>query len=130
MKKINPVPYEVLPALVQMAEYRLMRTFTVTWPVADEPVTNDLGIPVYQTLSIELTGEFGYGDIVSKIVAMKYSDSDVTAISLNYLNSEFVDSAKRSEYINEYLELQNWRQKAKDIAKAAIIFCQDNGWID
>lgn len=130
MKKMNTVPYEVLPALVQMAEYRLQRTFTITWPMADDPVTNDLGVPVYQTLSIEMTGDFGYGDIVAKIVALKYSDSDVTAISLNYLNSDSVDASKMSEYINEYLELQEWRQKAKEIAKAALRFCQDHGWID
>lgn len=130
MKNVIPTPYEAIPPLVQMTEFHLLRTYTITWPLDDTPSPNDLDVPVFQTLSVEMTGDFGYGDIVAKIVSLKYSESDVTAISLNYLNSEFVDAAKRSEYIDEYLELQDWRQKAKDIAKEALQFCKEHGWID
>lgn len=130
MKSAIPTPYEALPPLVRMEVFHLLRTYTITWPLEDTPSPNDLGIPVFQTLSVEMTGDFGYGDIVAAIVSLKYSESDVTAISLNYLNSEFVDAAKRSEYIDEYLELQSWRQKAKEIAKSALQFCKDYGWID
>lgn len=130
MKSVIPTPYETLPPLVRMEEFHLIRTYTITWPLEDTPSPNDLGIPVFQTLSVEMTGDFGYGDIVAAIVSLKYSESDVTAISLNYLNSEFVDATKSSEYIDEYLELQRWRQKAKEIAKSALQFCKDYGWID
>lgn len=56
-----------------------------------------------------------YECIISKIVRQRYPDNDMTAIISNYLAEPDND-----KYINEFLEVQNWRKVAKTVAKYVV----------
>lgn len=73
---------------------------------------------------IELTpGIIDYGEIVSKLIRLKYSDDSMTAIINNYL-----DSPEDQEHLKEFNEMQEWRKKSKETAKEAIEFAKERGW--
>ena len=57
-------------------------------------------------------GNFNYGGLVSEIVGVNYSDSEMTAIINNYLLDPDDESAKK-----EFFDMQECRKKAKEIAK-------------
>lgn len=65
-----------------------------------------------------------YGGIVSAIVNGRYKADDVTAIIANYENAKDADSEldgdKRQEYIGEYATFQQWRKRAKEVAKVVL----------
>lgn len=88
-----------------------------------EQVINEIGVKVWKQLIVILEAPITYGNIISAIVDAKYSHDDVTAITLNYLlvlHNE-ADEDKNEEYMNEYNLLQNWRKKAKEIAKEVLM---------
>lgn len=65
-----------------------------------------------------------YATIVSAIISSRYNSSDVEAIVLNNMEATDTSSSlsenKRTEYLNEYNELQSWRAHAKEIAGGII----------
>lgn len=69
-----------------------------------------------------------YGVIVDILVNAVYDNSAVTAITLNHLAvlDGTADDAKVTEYNNEYQLLQAWRSRAKEIAKEAIAYAEEN----
>jgi L-lactate utilization protein LutB len=63
---------------------------------------------IYSPIGTELL------DIVAGIVKDRYPYDKMEAVLMNYLNT---DSEKREQHISEYNEMQEWRAKAKEIAK-------------
>ena len=55
-----------------------------------------------------------YGRLVSFLVRERFSEDDVEAISLNYMES------KTTEHKNEFAELKAWRAQAKEMARQII----------
>ena len=78
------------------------------------PKADDL----YHCESIDVDGR-GYGDIISAIVNDRYPTDQKDAIMANYelVKDDLCPEEKKTEYIAEYQALQNWRARAKDIAK-------------
>jgi hypothetical protein len=77
---------------------------------------------LYEAYNVDVQAPFNYGNIVSAIVNDKYSADDVQALSANVMEARDTDSdladEKRQEYLTEWSDFQNWRTKAKAIAKA------------
>ena len=63
-----------------------------------------------------------YAELVSAIVGTRYDASDVEAIMLNYIQAQesnpLFDPEKKAEYIEEYQQLQDWREHAKEVAQS------------
>lgn len=83
----------------------------------DQPVADDL----YYCESIDVPGR-GYGDIVSAIVNDRYPLDEKDAIMANYqlVRDGDCPSEKIEEYTAEYQALQQWRNRAKEVAKIVI----------
>ena len=81
------------------------------------PKADDL----YYCESIDVNGR-GYGDIISAIVNDRYPTDEKDAIMANYelVKDDLCPEEKKAEYIAEYQALQNWRTRAKEIAKIII----------
>ena len=83
-----------------------------------KPVTN------YRSLYVQVTA-LNYSDLVAAIIQSRYSDSEITAIVMNNMQANDINSEisqeKRKEYISEYTELQSWRKHAKEIASSLSI---------
>jgi len=120
--------FEVKPPIVQLSENRLLRKYTISW--GDERFINDMGKRVYKIYSVSLGREFSYGTIISAIIALRYSNDEITAISLNYLNKDNSSDEKRMEYIEEYQGLQEWRSMAKEVAARAVAYAKERQWIE
>ena len=63
--------------------------------------------------------------IITQIIREKYSASQVEAIVNNYLSD-----MSNEEYAKEFNELQEWRKKAKSIARKVNDFIQENDLIN
>ena len=120
--------FEEKPPIVQMSESRLCRKYVISW--GNEKFVNDLGVEVFKIYSIELGREFSYGTIISAIIALRYSNDEVTAISLNYLYRDAASEAKSEEYAEEYQALQEWRSMAKVVAAQAVAYAKEQQWIE
>lgn len=120
--------FEVRPPLVQMSENRLRRKYIISW--GDEKFVNDLGVEVFKIYSVEMGREFSYGAVISAIIALRYSNDEVTAISLNYLYRDAASEAKSEEYAEEYQALQDWRSMAKEVAAKAVAYAKERQWIE
>lgn len=96
-----------------------------------EQTESETGVKVWKQLIVVLEAPLSYENIIAAIVDAKYSNDDVTAITLNYLLAVHneVGEDKKEEYINEYKTLQAWRQKAKGIAKEVLEFAQKQNMI-
>ena len=83
-----------------------------------KPVTN------YRSLYVQVKS-ISYADVISAIIQSRYSDSEITAIVMNNMQANDINSEisqeKRKEYISEYTELQSWRNHAKEIASSLSI---------
>ena len=83
-----------------------------------KPVTN------YRSLYVQVTA-LNYSDLVAAIIQSRYSDSEITAIVMNNMQANDINSEisqeKRKEHISEYAELQSWRKHAKEIASSLSI---------
>ena len=78
----------------------------------------------YRSLYVQVTA-LNYSDLVAAIIQSRYSDSEITAIVMNSMQANDINSEisqdKRKEYISEYAELQSWRKHAKEIASSLSI---------
>lgn len=84
---------------------------------------------VYQYESLELNYNFNYDTIISALMSLKYTNDQVTAITLNYLltlHAEVIDPEKVKEYQQEYKELQEYRLICKNEAKRLIEYAEIN----
>lgn len=84
---------------------------------------------VYQYESLELNYNFNYDTIISALMSLKYTNDQVTAITLNYLltlHDEVIESEKVKEYQQEYKELQEYRLICKNEAKRLIEYAEIN----
>ena len=84
---------------------------------------------VYQYESLELNYNFNYDTIISALMSLKYTNDQVTAITLNYLltlHDEVIDPEKVKEYQQEYKELQEYRLICKNEAKHLIEYAEIN----
>ena len=83
-----------------------------------KPVTN------YRSLYVQVKS-ISYADVISAIIQSRYSDSEITAIVMNNMQANDINSEisqeKRKEYISEYTELQSWRKHAKEITSSLSI---------
>ena len=83
-----------------------------------QPVTS------YRSLYVQVKS-ISYADVISAIIQSRYSDSEITAIVMNNMQANDINSEisqeKRKEYISEYTELQSWRKHAKEIASSLSI---------
>ncbi len=128
MIDIEYTTFEMQPPRVRMSESRLRRTYVVSW--GDEKMINDLGKEVYKIYTVEMKRTLAYGELIAAIIRKRYTDSDVTAIFLNYINRDEVSAEKSQEYIAEYEALQQWRIEAKRIAAEAIAYARERRWIE
>ena len=78
----------------------------------------------YRSLYVQVTA-LNYSDLIAAIIQSRYSDSEITAIVMNSMQANDINSEisqeKRKEYISEYAELQSWRKHAKEIASSLSI---------
>ena len=78
----------------------------------------------YRSLYVHVKS-ISYADVISAIIHSRYSDSEITAIVMNNMQANDINSEisqeKRKEYISEYTELQSWRKHAKEIASSLSI---------
>ena len=78
----------------------------------------------YRSLYVQVKS-ISYADVISAIIQSRYSDSEITAIVMNNMQANDINSEisqeKRKEYISEYTELQSWRKHAKEIASSLSI---------
>ena len=78
----------------------------------------------YRSLYVQVKS-ISYADVISTIIQSRYSDSEITAIVMNNMQANDINSEisqdKRKEYISEYAELQSWRKHAKEIASSLLI---------
>lgn len=69
-------------------------------------------------------GYWSYGTIVSAIITLKYTDSQIEAINNNMMavlsGTSDASEEKQAEYKQEFAELQSWRNHAKEIASEAM----------
>ena len=66
-----------------------------------------------------------YDNLVEKIIYFKYSTSNIEAVINNYLSD-----MSNEEYVREFNELQDWRKKAKSVARKVNDFIQENDLIN
>ena len=78
----------------------------------------------YRSLYVQVK-YISYANVISAIIQIRYSDSEITAIVMNNMQANDINSEisqeKRKEYISEYTELQSWRKHAKEIASSLSI---------
>ena len=78
----------------------------------------------YRSLYVQVKS-ISYADVISAIIQSRYSDSEITAMVMNNMQANDINSEisqdKRKEYISEYAELQSWRKHAKEIASSLSI---------
>lgn len=68
---------------------------------------------IYEWRELDMKGSnFNYGGLVSELVGINYSDSEMTAIINNYLLDPDDEESKR-----EFSEMQECRKKSKEIAR-------------
>lgn len=60
-----------------------------------------------------------YPQLLSAIIKRKYNADKAEAITANFLSVQAgeIPEEKAAEYVSEYIEYQDWRSKAKTIAK-------------
>ena len=86
--------------------------------IEGQPITS------YRSLYVQVKS-ISYTNVISAIIQSRYSDSEITAIVMNNMQANDINSEisqeKRKEYISEYTELQSWRKHAKEIASSLSI---------
>lgn len=83
----------------------------MTFNVRQDPETKEW---LYNEVTI-LPGRDTYGGIVDAIVQAEYPVSNMQAIQNNYLKTN-----RTQEHEAEMETMQNWRDMAKDVARAAM----------
>lgn len=72
---------------------------------------------------VTLEMPFSYSQLVSAIVKKKYDADKSEAVVANFMSAQGLDSVseeKKAEYTAEYEAYQAWRERAKEVAKAAM----------
>lgn len=93
-----------------------MKQRTVVWDI-EECETDEQGASYshrWRQVTLE-PGIWNYGAIVAAIIADQYTSDEMTAIINNYLLDPTDAGIK-----GEFDQMQQWRTKAKEIARAAI----------
>lgn len=95
---------------------RLFFDFSQHIPVEGDPVGGE-----WDCENVDVIGD-NYDVIVAAIVKDRYTEDRREAILANYEEAKDSESdltdAKRAEYIEEYKAFQEWRRKAKQIARS------------
>lgn len=103
-------------ATVSFRKERAQRIYTVTVPL------DDTGS---ETASADLTpGVLDRNEIVSAIIRMKYSADSMEAIINNRLLDSLDEDAEQ-----EFLEMQAWRARAKELADEAVAYATEEGLV-
>ena len=123
MKKVQYSFSGEQPAPVQ----KIGEFFQVNFDVEEVQVDPELNNPdkevatSYRSLYARVDS-LEYGGLVSAIIGTRYDASDVEAIMLNYIQAQesnpLFDPEKKAEYIEEYQQLQDWREHAKEVAQS------------
>lgn len=122
MRTIETETYtEQRPVIVDYP-YKQSHHYTVYFNA--EQIINDLGVRVFKYETVKVDGDISYEILVSAIVKAKYSDDDVTAILLNAALDK--SEERYSEYQAELKDLQQWRKMAKEVARQAIQYAEQN----
>lgn len=78
----------------------------------------------YVCENVDVEGEHDYDNIVSAIIMDRYDANKRDAIFANLEMARDTTSGlteeKRTEYLQEYADYQNYRTKAKEVAKAVL----------
>ncbi len=90
---------------------------------SDQPEGMTITEPQYVCQNVDVKGG-SYGDIVSAIINDRYSADEVQALQANYMEAKDAGSdisdEKRYEYLEEFETFQQWRKKAKEVAKEVL----------
>lgn len=84
---------------------------------------------IYEYVTANIGYLLSYDIIVSTLINDKYTQDQVTAITLNYLltlHEEVIEPEKVKEYQQDYKELQEYRVACKAEAKRAIEYIKEN----
>lgn len=123
MKELYYTTFEKKPPLL-VKEYMNYQMFFII-NIEQKKIINDIGVEVWEQCPISLdTDTLEYENIIAAIVNARYSSDDVTAITLNHLLTMHneAEEDKKDEYVSEYNALQEWRKKAKEIAKEVLSY--------
>ena len=119
--KINYSYSAEQPALMQSIGTATSPKYQINFDTEELSSEDTEGKPVtnYRSLYVQVKS-ISYADVISAIIQSRYSDSEITAIVMNNMQANDINSEisqeKRKEYISEYTELQSWRKHAKEIA--------------
>lgn len=111
----------ILPTLNVIVEGTMLRIF---FDYEDVSATEEDGnVQKYMCENVDVEGK-SYADIVSALIRSMYSQDRVEAVMANYEvakdTTSTITEIKRSEYMAEYNNYQNYRQKAKQIAEEVV----------
>ena len=119
--KINYSYSAEQPSLMQSIGTATSPKYQINFDTEELSSEDTDGQPVtsYRSLYVQVKS-ISYADVISAIIQSRYSDSEITAIVMNNMQANDINSEisqeKRKEYISEYTELQSWRKHAKEIA--------------
>lgn len=112
------------PAPVEVVKKYGMKQRTINFDIKEEK-NNEYNYR-WQSVTLDLS-VWGYDEIVSAIVKNLYSSDRMESVINNYLTIEdVVDAEKAEEYRQEMAEMQEWRVKAKQMAKDLLKYAEDN----
>ncbi len=124
--KINYSYSDSQPALMQSIGTATSPKYQINFDT-EELSSEDIDgntVTNYRSLYVQVTA-LNYSDLVAAIIQSRYPDSEITAIVMNNMQANDINSEisqeKRKEYISEYTELQSWRKHAKEIASSLSI---------
>ena len=124
--KINYSYSAEQPSLMQSIGTATSPKYQINFDTEELSSENTDGQPVtsYRSLYVQVKS-ISYTNVISAIIQSRYSDSEITAIVMNNMQANDINSEisqeKRKEYISEYTELQSWRKHAKEIASSLSI---------
>ena len=124
--KINYSYSAEQPALVQSIGTATSPKYQInfdTEELSSEDIEGNT-VTSYRSLYVQVKS-ISYADVIAAIIQSRYSDSEITAIVMNNMQANDINSEisqeKRKEYISEYTKLQAWRKHAKEIASSLSI---------
>ena len=124
--KINYSYSASQPSLMQSIGTATSPKYQINFDTEELSSEDTDGQPVtsYRSLYVQVKS-ISYANVISAIIQSRYSDSEITAIVMNNMQANDINSEisqeKRKEYISEYTELQSWRKHAKEIASSLSI---------
>ena len=124
--KINYSYSAEQPSLTQSIGTATSPKYQINFDTEELSSEDTEGQPVinYRSLYVQVKS-ISYSNVISAIIQSRYSDSEITAIVMNNMQANDINSEisqeKRKEYISEYTELQSWRKHAKEIASSLSI---------